>query len=381
VSRSETPWDTIDCHLHLLDFLQKSSGTGAALQAMDDCSCERAVLFGMPCCKKWVGSEPVQPLYYQDDNGPCYVYSYADQMVADAWLALPDESRKRFAPMLAAFNPTDLAAIDHVRRMYEKYPQMWRGIGEVMCRHDDLTTMLLDKEVPRCNHPALDAIYEFAIEKDLPILVHHNADRLGSSDDKFAFVCEVEEVLIKYPKLKFVWVHSGVSRRLTKEKHHEMIDRLLSTYPNIFLDISWVIWEEVICTPAGDIKDEWVKVCEKHPTRFTIGSDQVAQFYSVPDAQSNLLSANIKKYWPLFEKLSEAAGKQIAYGNAFDWYFKDWDVPKAVYIPGATAEEVCPPVGRYTRAPGYYKVECLEPMEGKFLTGEMVFEEEKFNFY
>ena len=62
-------WTTIDCHLHLLDFLQKSSGTGAALKAMDGCGCERAVVFGMPCCKKWCFYRPDQPLYYQDDNG------------------------------------------------------------------------------------------------------------------------------------------------------------------------------------------------------------------------------------------------------------------------------------------------------------------------
>ena len=72
--------------------------------------------------------------------------------------------------------------------------QMWRGIGEVMCRHDDLTTMLLDREVPRVNHPALEPIFEFCIETNLPILVHHNADRVGSSDETFAYVSEVEEV-------------------------------------------------------------------------------------------------------------------------------------------------------------------------------------------
>ena len=46
---------------------------------MDGCEVERAVVFGMPCCKKWCFYRPEQPLYYQDDNGPCYVYAYADQ--------------------------------------------------------------------------------------------------------------------------------------------------------------------------------------------------------------------------------------------------------------------------------------------------------------
>ena len=36
-----TTWKSIDCHLHLLDFLQKSSGTSAALKAMDGCNCKK----------------------------------------------------------------------------------------------------------------------------------------------------------------------------------------------------------------------------------------------------------------------------------------------------------------------------------------------------
>ena len=206
VSRTDVEWETIDCHLHLLDFLQKSSGTSAALKAMDGCKVQHAVVFGMPCCKKWCFYRAEQPLYYQDDNAPCYVYAYADQMVADAWLALEDADRKRFAPMFASFDPTDLGAVEHVRRMHAKYPKMGRGVGEVMCRHDDLTTMLLDKEVPRVNHPAMDPIYRFCVEVGLPICVHHNADRVGDADGGFHYVAEVREVLRKHPKLKFVWV-------------------------------------------------------------------------------------------------------------------------------------------------------------------------------
>ena len=72
---------------------KQSSGTSAALLAMDGCQCKKALVFGMPCCKKWLFYRPEKPLYYQDDNAPCYVYAYADQMVADAWLALEDKDR------------------------------------------------------------------------------------------------------------------------------------------------------------------------------------------------------------------------------------------------------------------------------------------------
>ena len=169
-SLTDKKWDTIDCHLHLLDFLQKSSGTTAALKAMDGCDCKKAVLFGMPCCKKWCFYRPEQPLYYQVRN----------LAAAPAFHAL--------------LSPSPACPL---WRLYYKYPNMWRGIGEIMCRHDDLTTMLLGKEIPRVNHKGLEAIYEFAIEVDIPCLVHHNADRVGDKDGDFEYIHEVKEVLKK----------------------------------------------------------------------------------------------------------------------------------------------------------------------------------------
>jgi len=364
-SRTDKVWDTIDCHLHLLDFLQKSSGTSAALKAMDGCNCKKALVFGMPCCKKWMFYRPEKPLYYQDDNAPCYVYAYADQMVADAWLALPDDERCRLAPTFASFDPTDLAAIDHVSRLFNKYPKMWRGIGELMCRHDDLTTMLLDKEIPRVNHPALmmeGGIYEFAVKQGLPVQVHHNSDRVGDNDNSWEYVYEVEEVLKKYPKLKFVWVHAGVSRRCSEPLHHKMIERMCDDYPNLMVDISWVVWEDVICDADGVIKQGWVDCIQKHHTKFFIGSDNVAQYFPIRDTSINLLAGNITKYYQLFDKLTPEAGENVARLNAEREYFEQWKVPTG--DSSAEGFEL-----RYARMPSYYNTECLDPKAGKFVMG------------
>jgi hypothetical protein len=359
-------WETIDCHLHLLDFLQKSSGTRAALKAMDGCNVKKAVVFGMPCCKKWCFYRKDQPLYYQDDNGPCYVYAFADQMVADAWLALPDAQRKRFAPCFASFDPTDLAAISHVRRMFLKYPKMWRGIGEIMCRHDDLTTMMLSKEIPVVNHPGLDPIYAFAIETGLPCLVHHNADRVGDNDDKWEYVHEVEDVLTRHPQLKFVWVHAGVSRRCSEPEHHKMIERLCDTYPNLMVDISWVVWEDVICDESGTVKPGWVECIQKHHTKFFIGSDNVAQFFPINDTSINLLASNITKYYQLFDKLTPDAAQNVAHLNAERVYFENWKVPVG---EGVFCER------RYQKCEPYYDCEALDPAGGTFVQGVSVLDE------
>ena len=78
-----------------------------------------------------------------------------------------------------------------------------------------------------------------------------------------------------------------------------MIDRMLTTYSNLMVDISWVIWEDVITDEQGNVKPEWVTMIEKHCTRVTIGSDNVAQYFGIPNTKTNLLAMNIKKWGSL----------------------------------------------------------------------------------
>lgn len=346
---------TIDVHLHMLDFLQKSAGTRKILEAMDGCGVEKAVLIGMPCCKKWSKDEPEQPLYYQDDNGQCYVYSYADQMIADAWLALDDNKRKRFAPVMASINPTDINAVSHIERMWEKYPGMWRGLGELMCRHDDLTTLLQEDETPAANHMAMRPLYEFCIEKNINCMVHQNADRTAEAEDdgQFEYLWEIEQVLDAFPDLKFVWCHAGVSRRTFEPTHHEMLDRLCNQYPQLHIDMSWVVWEEcVLDSETAKPRKCWGELFEKHPTRFSIGSDQVGQFIS--PTGGNLLKPEIVKYWTLADVCSAKTTRMILHDNAEQVWFEGWDVP--------TSDKG----GRWRRIPPAMKAETLFHNAGYF---------------
>ena len=47
-------------------------------------------------------------------------------------------------------------------------------------------------------------------------------------------------MLKRYPKLKMVWVHAGVSRRASEPNHQDMIAHMLEEYPGLGVDISWV---------------------------------------------------------------------------------------------------------------------------------------------
>lgn len=130
-----------------------------------------------------------------------------------------------------------------------------------------------------------------------------------------------------------------------------------SAVPNLHVDISWVVWEDVICDEKGVVKQGWVDCIQKHHTKFYIGSDNVAQFFPIRDTSVNLLASNITKYYQLFEKLTEEAALNVAYGNAQKDYFETWTVPS-----GAEA-------GPYFRMPSYYDTECLDPAAGAFVMG------------
>ncbi len=126
--------------LHFTDFLQNSDGFPALCQAMDLSGVESAVIFGMAMTKQW-DSTTSRPAYYLSNDSRCYYYSATDYLVAEELLAQPEHIRNRFYPFCCGFNGNDRFAADHVEQALRLYPKFWRGIGELMSRHDDLTAL------------------------------------------------------------------------------------------------------------------------------------------------------------------------------------------------------------------------------------------------
>ena len=135
-------------------------------------------------------------------------------------------------------------------------------------------------------------------------------DYVADKDSFWEYLFEMEEVLNVFPDLKLIWAHAGVSRRVSAPGHHEMIERMVQRHVNMMVDISWVVWEDVICDASGQPKQEWVDMCERNSTKIMIGSDQVGQFIGVNG--ENWLKPEIIKYWKLFDRLSPEAAHNIA---------------------------------------------------------------------
>ena len=170
-------------------------------------------------------------------------------------------------------------------------------------------------------------------------MIHSNSDYVADSDSFWEYLFEMEEVLVTFPDLRVMWAHAGVSRRVSAPGHWEMCERMFSRHKNMTMDISWVVWEDVICDASGEPKQEWVDMCERCSERIFIGSDQVGQFIGVNG--ENWLKPEITKYWKLFDRLSPEAAHNIAKGNAEKHFFKDWKIPTYDEIPLAKPSYPC----------------------------------------
>ena len=279
------------------------------MKAMDESNVKKAVIFGMPIIKKWNATEPIPPKYYLDDDAICYYYMRTDEIVAEEYLKLSKKNQDRFVPLLCGFNPTDRFAVDYVREMLDKYP-FFRGIGEILCRHDDLTN-ITQGEVARPNHAAMKPIYELCAERNLPVLLHQNSTSIGGVDS-FRYMHELEEVLKHHPDTTFIWAHVGISRRIYHDDYHVIVDSTLTKYPNLYVDLSWVVYEEVICENLVP-KPQWLDTIKKHVDRIFIGSDVVGEFEKI--------GPTMAKYNKLLEMLDDSEAKKVAYRNAQELWF------------------------------------------------------------
>ncbi|MDT9677865.1 amidohydrolase family protein [Pseudomonas sp. JV414] len=298
-----------DAHLHYVDFFQETAGMSKLLTAMDDNAIEHVMISGIPVAKKWHEDEPKRPRYYAGDDADAYWYSATDVIVAAAVNKLTPEQRQRFHPFLSGFNPNDKNSAAHIQRMLDLNPGLWQGIGEVFTRHDDLTA-LTSGDTPRANNEAMTRIYHLAAENDLPVMLHSNIT--SKREKNPLYLAEVEEPLRNHPHTRFIWAHAGTSAEI--HRHQTQLDfllptlsRMLEAYPNLFIDLSWSMLTPYLLDEQGTPRDEWVKLVERFPERFMLGSDVVGRF--------NKLGQEMRSFDPFLDALREDVARKIARDN------------------------------------------------------------------
>jgi hypothetical protein len=295
----------VDAHLHVVNFTQETPGGDALLYYMDRANITRAVIFGLPVTKLWATWEREAPDYYLANDAPCYYYGYTDVIVAEMVRALTAVQQERLYPLICGFNPVDRYALRHIERLYDQYPEVWSGIGEILLRHDDLTAFTYG-ETARANHPALWPVYQFAADHDLPVLLHQNVTSVTKNDHP-VYLWELEEAVSEFPRTRFIFAHCGMSRRVNVPFYYQMVDRLLAQYPNLYVDYSWIVYDVVIC-PDRQPSPDWLTLTEKYSDRICLGSDLVTRF--------ERLGPELQRYDIFLEQLSEDARADLCWRTA-----------------------------------------------------------------
>ncbi len=303
-AEAQTPkYPIVDGHLHYLNFVQETAGMDALFRAMDETGVVETAVIGMPVVKKWDENEEKRPTYYLDSDAHTYWYSATDFLVAKAILDLPKEKQKRLHPFICGINSGDRNAVDHIERMLAMYPGFWQGIGEVFFRHDDLTALTYG-EPARADSKAFARILDLAASRDLPVLMHSNIGPAWRQQPDY--LNEVETAIREHPKAKIIWAHAGISRRIVIPDHTEIVRRMLRAYPNLTVDLSWVIFEQEIA-PANTLDRRWSALVEEFPARFVIGSDVVGTFEQY--------KPTIQRYYQVLDALKPETARKVAHDN------------------------------------------------------------------
>jgi predicted TIM-barrel fold metal-dependent hydrolase len=334
-----------DSHFHLTNYVQEGTDVRDFLRIMGT-RVGRSTLFGIPLQQTWSyeNSGDYAPTYYLQSDAPLYYYSFTDAAIAMAYRSLPPEQRARFDPMITGFNPADMYAADHIRRVLRTFPGVFSGIGEFTI-HKEFVSSKIAGEVASLTDPALDRILDLAGEAGLVVLIHNDMDMpFAKAGAQPVYLEQMKALLRRHPKTTIIWAHIGLGRVVhpvepsasapateRNPNYGIIVEGILSdsTLRHVYFDISWdEVAKYIVATPETTRRA--ADMITRYPDRFLFGSDVVAprdtaQYFAVfnlyrplwalltPEASTKVRKGN-------YERLFDAARKRVrAWERAQGW--------------------------------------------------------------
>ena len=321
VAPETVPYELDDAHFHLTNYIQEGTDIHDFLKIMGT-KVGRVALFGIPLQQQWSfrvdGNRA--PTYYLNSDAPLYYYSFTDAWIAMAFKSLSRDEQAHFDPMITGFNPTDMYAVDHIRRVLQTFPGVFSGIGEFTI-HKEFVSSKISGEVASLEDHALDRILDFAGDVGLVVIIHNDIDTPFSpnqsdtgSDQPIpqpAYLSQMQALIKRHPKTTIIWAHTGVGRVIHPLKGHAAIlESMLKdpTFANLNFDISWTeVAKYIVATPEST--QIAADLINHYPDRFLFGTDEVA-----PHDQEKYLRV-YSMYAPLFRLLNEGASEKLRLKN------------------------------------------------------------------
>lgn len=301
-----------DSHFHLTNYVQEGTSMPDLVDMMGE-RIGRSTVFGIPLQQMWSfgNTGDYAPTYYLQSDAPLYYYSFADAQIAVAYNALPPDQQQRLDPMIIGFNPADMYAADHIRRVLTTYPGVFSGIGEFTI-HKEFVSSKVAGEVASLTNPALDRLLDFAGETGLVVILHNDINMPFPKPDQEPYMlAQMKDLFLRHADTTIIWAHLGVGRVVRPvEQQFAIIEKICMdpAFSHIFLDISW---DEVAkyVTASPEAIRRTAELINRFPNRFLFGSDVVAP------ASADAMISVYEAYGPLWEALTPEAFHQVTKGN------------------------------------------------------------------
>src|SRR5580765_7734998 len=278
-----------DSHFHLTNYVQEGTDIHDFLKVMGS-RVGRSTLFGIPLQQQWSfgNTGTFAPTYYLQTDAPLYYYSFTDASIAMAYRSLTPSERARFDPMITGFNPADMYAVDHIRRVLTTFPGVFSGIGEFTI-HKEFVSSKVSGETASLTNPALDRVLDFAAEAGLVVILHSDIDiPFAKTDAEPVYLSQMKALLTRHPRTAIIWAHTGLGRVVhpaqvsadaaeRSPRHLEILEAMLTdpALAHVNFDISWdEVAKYAVATPESVARV--AAVLNKYPDRFLFGTDTVA---------------------------------------------------------------------------------------------------------
>ena len=311
-----------DSHFHLTNYIQQGIDVHDFLKIMGT-RVHRSTLFGIPLQQQWSygNSGDFAPTYYLQSDAPLYYYSFTDAYIASQYRSLTRDEQARFDPMITGFNPADMYAVDHIKRVLQVFPGVFTGIGEFSI-HKEFVSSKVSGETASLTNPALDRILDLAAEVGLVVILHSDIDMpFAKTDAEPVYLTQMKALLKRHPKTTVIWAHIGLGRvvhpvRVSAEAAERdprqigIVEGMVSdpAFNHVSFDISWdEVAKYAVASPESIAAT--AAMLNRHPDRFLFGTDTVAPPGPAP------YFAVFDMWAPVFQKLSPDASQKIRIGN------------------------------------------------------------------
>jgi hypothetical protein len=325
MGRNNPPvYDFNDSHFHLTNYVQEGIDIHKYLQIMGN-RVGRSTLFGIPLQQLWAynNTGSFAPTYYLQTDAPLYYYSFTDAYIASIYNSLTPAEKQRLDPMITGFNPADMYAKAHIKRVLQTFPGVFSGIGEFSI-HKEFVSSKVAGEVASLTNPALDSILDFAAEVGLAVILHCDMDmpfaKVGAEP---VYLEQIKDLFRRHRATSIIWAHVGLGRIVhpvqqsgsepisdRNPNHLKIVEDILTdpAMSHVSFDISWdEVAKYIVGSPQA--LQNTISIINRFPDRFLFGSDVVAP--SSPE----MYYAVYNMYAPLWKGLTPEASEKLRKGN------------------------------------------------------------------